>query len=178
MTKFRRGGGSIRPARLFNKDSGYLSPEDKKLISYFFEHIGEDSQRIQHPVATTETGIDELGVEQVDMTMEDEEKISDVEDGDEVTGIESPEASSRHKSTRLKEIQNRASEAKERQQQSLEDSIAPVGNATPTSLGLAAAKVGRAGAKVVSETRATSMYGEPTPYQPFELEAPMDFSPY
>ena len=110
--------------------------------------------------------------------MEDEGKISDVEEGDEATGIESPDASSRRKSKRLKEIQKRASEAKERQQRSLGNRNAPVGNATPTSLGLAAAKVGRAGAKVMSETRATSMYGEPTPYQPPELEAPMDVSPY
>ena len=55
--KVPQGGGSIWPARLFDDDSGYLSPEDKKLISYFFEPIGEGSTpNSSIPVSVVATG--------------------------------------------------------------------------------------------------------------------------
>ena len=185
-----QGEASIWPSRLFDDNLGYLSPASKDLVS-FFEPGGEGSQPIQHPAATAGIGTYELEVEQVDMAIgwgennvgagvEDGGNISGVEDGDEASGVESLEANSRCKAKHLKEIQKRASEAKERQQKSLGDLFTPADNATPTSLGRAAAKVGRARIRVASEFRATSMDEKHTPYHPPDLESSntMDVSPY
>ena len=94
----------------------------------------------------------------------------DVEEGGEAAGVESSDASSRCKSRILKEIQKRASKAREQQQQSCHSN----------KFGTCRSKGGTSVSNVVSKTRATSMDEEPTPYQPPDLEASntMDVSPH
>ena len=137
----------MKPSRLFDgyEKLGKLTEEEKGLLDTFdrdkpTDNEEEESERESYCVDPEDDPTDSEEEEEMDMTTEMEGQVSDVEQGDEETGMEDANASIDRRSQRLKAVRERAAQAQARQVQSFEESITPSNANTPTSLGRAVAR--------------------------------------